>query len=210
MMRATFTLFASFLPLSLNGQYPRELPHVRLQLTNAHVCPLADSLIGRPWLTKGLLVEAGYDINTGGTVLSVPIRAAKPPVGSTHLAGFYTIVALPPGQPFRLPDADLWLPIVDSVYADSDTRAVTLTVDDTMSWDLGFPRIDEVPKVHAAGIMRNVMVHLDADRFRMLARAQRVRGAVGPFAFQLYDWEIHDVNTVYRASLCGTGLHRPH
>jgi hypothetical protein len=42
--------------------------------------------------------------------------------------------------------------------------------------------------------------------FRVIAGARSVRGEIGPHGFYLMDWEIHDINTLYRAARCGVGL----
>jgi hypothetical protein len=51
-----------------------------------------------------------------------------------------------------------------------------------------------------------VTYDLTLDEMRRLAGAKKAEGHMGPHSLFFYDWELLDMNAVYRGIVCGVSL----
>jgi hypothetical protein len=167
-------------------------------------CPRADSLFGRLYRSHRGGVRVGYAKSRDTTMIRTPDRRLSWEMLSSHLVGSEALIRIP-GQGQRTDSARILLSLrfVDSIYRTPEQAPLHLQVDDSVHMDIREPQVDYPMGAKIHGIPLVVTVLLTPEQSLALAGAHEVRGTLGPYPFMLYDWELWDINAVYRASFCG-------
>jgi len=173
----------------------------------AHDCPKADSRFGHMWRSQGYRVLAVHSSRLRATVLrtvprSTPFKKGKTRV--TSIDGFINV--LDSGQSTD-PVLELQVSFLDSILRRQDEVLLSLRVDDHITLAVDPPKLYTplAPNV-TEGVPLVAGVILSPRESQVLAGARKVTGTVAGYPFFFYDWELHDLNTLYRAALCGTSL----
>jgi hypothetical protein len=122
----------------------------------------------------------------------------------TSIDGFITV----PDSGLSLdPILELQISFVDSILPRQDEVVLSLRVDDHITLAVGPPKLYTpwAPNV-TEGVPLVAGVLLSPRESQVLAGARKVTGTLAGYPFSFYDWELHDLNTLYRAALCGTTL----
>jgi hypothetical protein len=177
---------------------------VQWKVTGVRYCARADSLFGRFWRSHASSVRVGYSRARDVTTVRTPDRKVSWQAGASRLVGTEAIIEVP-GRDARTDSAriELYLRFVDSIYRTSEQAHLDLQVDDSTHLDFPQPQVDYPMGARITGVPLVVTVSLTPAQSFALARAREVKGTMGPFAFMFYDWELWDINAVYRGSVCG-------
>ncbi len=203
-------LFALAMPLL--GLHAVTPPRARAQgvaeqwrLTGVVRCPRADTLFGRYWRSHAPAIRVRYSAVRDTTSLATRGRTSSWQIGSSRLAGTDAVIELPGREP-KSDSAriELTLRFVDSIYRTSEQARLDLKIDDTVHLVIVAPRVDYATGVKVEGVPLIVSMLLTPEQSLMLARGHVVKGTMGPFPFFLFDWEMWDINAIYRASFCGS------
>lgn len=188
-------------PVGLRGQV-REPPPWRL----VHVarCARADTLFGRMWRSHSVRVRAGYESKTDSTWIATPVRTASWETTSSNLVGTEAAIRVPGREPKSdSARVELTLRFLDTLYRSPAQARVALQLDDSVHLDLAEPTVDYPEGVKARGVPIVVTVMLTPAQSFALARANGLKGTMGPYPFELYAFELWDINAIYRATVCG-------
>lgn len=170
-------------------------------------CKAADSLFGHMWRTQVSRIPAYYDRSGDYSVFTTPLRTVSWQVGTSRIAGTEMRTQVPgkgaPGQPSTIV---LSVRLVDSVPRLGDALPLLLTLNDTLPFELRDPMVSAVTGVSAAGVPLYVSYDLTLDQLRILAGARKAEGTIGPHKVFFYDWELLDINAVFRGLVCGVSL----
>jgi hypothetical protein len=179
---------------------------VRWRVTAAIRCSQADSLFGRYWRSHASSIRVGYSRRRDVTTLKTPDRHVSwQQSGSSRLVGTEAVIRVP-GQQARLDSAriELTMRFIDSTYRSPAQANLTFVIDDSVRIEIPEPEVEYVTGPQVRGIGLLLTVPLTPEQSRALARLPRqVTGTMGPIPFFLYDWELWDLNSVYRGSVCG-------
>jgi hypothetical protein len=171
----------------------------------AHIrrCARADTLFGRLWRSHASLVTYAYAAARDRGEVRPPVRTASWETTSSRLVGTGAVIRFrgrdPKGDSARV---ELDLRFLDTLYRAPEQATVDLTLDDSVHLVLQNPHVD-YPDVRVRGVPVVVTVVLTPSQSYELARAKKVTGVMGGYPFFLYDWEIWDINAIYRATVCG-------
>jgi len=159
------------------------------------------------WRSKGDRVAVTYWKQSQRTDISAPVRTLSWQTGSSRVVGTRVEVSLP-GPPGPADSATLLLTIrlVDSVPRLPEELQTVAVLDKTDTLRLPVPTVLPELGARVEGHPLHLIYALPDTTFRALAGAGSVTGTIGPHKFYLLDWEIHDINTLYRAVRCGVGL----
>lgn len=192
------------LPFPLRAQDPTPLV---LRPRTVRSCREAESLFGRMWRSQVSRIPAYYDRPSNQTILTTPLRSVSWQIGSSRVAGMDLRTQLPgkgvPGTPLSI---TLSLRLVDTVLRTGSELPVSLMLNDTLPFELHDPDVAAVANVGASGVPQYVSYSLTPEELRTFAGAKKAEGTIGPHRFFFYDWELLDLNAVYRAMLCGVDL----
>lgn len=180
---------------------------IPIRLLVVRTCPKADSLLGHMWRSQGQRVSATFWPDPPRSELAAVTRSASWQIGSSRVAGIRATanVSGPPGA------ADsgkviLTIRLVDTTARPGDSLSTLLFLNDRDTLSLGTPTVLPEAGVRVKGVAEHLLYDLPWSSFQSMVSARRVNGQIGPHRFFLYDWEIHDLNTLYRAVVCGVGL----
>ncbi len=192
------------MPLGVGAQVP---PSALWQVRAVRrPCPRADSLFGRFWRSHASAIRVRYSTQEDSTTLRTPDRQVSwQQAGSSHLVGTEAVIRLPGQQP-RSDSARIKMAFrfVDSIYRSAEQAHITLLIDDAAPTELPEPEVDYVAGPNPRDVRLVVTVLMTPEQSLALARLPRsVKGKMGPYDFFLYDWELWDINSIYRASFCG-------
>jgi len=171
-------------------------------------CRRADSTLGHMWRSQGQQVFVAYRRNADRTDLEMPARSASWQVGkSQRVVGIGANVSHP-GPPVGVDSATLLLTIrlVDTLARKATDYRAAIFVNAADTLDLGEPYVLRGAGTPVKGFAVSLIYTVPWAAFSKIAAADRVEGEAGPHPFHLYDWERHDLNTLYRAVMCGAGL----
>jgi len=169
-------------------------------------CPRADSLFGRFWRSHASAIRVRYSPQQDSITLRTPDRQVSwQQAGSSHLVGTEAIIRVPGQQPHSdSARIKMAFRFIDSIYRAPEQSHITLQVDDSAPMELPEPEVDYVPGPNPREIRLALTVLLTPEQSLALARLPRsVKGMMGPYPFIFYDWELWDINSIYRASFCG-------
>jgi hypothetical protein len=188
-------------PPGVQAQAPEA---VQWRVMGARRCARADTLFGRLWRSHASIIRVSYSRTTDTTTVRTPHRNLSWAAGSSRLKASESAMRLPGQlQPADSARVELSLGFVDSIYRSPDQADLNFVIDDTMNVQILNPHIDYVMGVQAHGIPLVVTGLFTPSQSFALARARNVRGTMGPFPFVLFDWELWEINALYRASICG-------
>ena len=206
-----FTLLAAFVvpllgtPCALPGAaHAQSSGAEEWRLMGVHRCPRADTLFGRQYRSHASVIRARYEAKTDSTAIRTPHRNLSWKAGSTRLKATEATIWL--AGRFRTADSArvvLTLGFVDSIYRSPDQATLTFTLDDTLHFEVLNPDVNYVTGVQSDGVPILVTAVLSPDQSLALAGARDAKGTMGPFAFTLFDWELWEINAIYRGSFCG-------
>jgi hypothetical protein len=167
-------------------------------------CARADSLFGRLWRSHASLVRVGYTGRSDTTAIGTPVRTVSWETTSSRLVGTEAIARVR-GRDAKADSAqiELTLRFLDSLYRAPAQAHVTLQIDDAAPVELSEPQVDYPEGIRASGVPVVVTVLLTPGQSFALARAQQVKGTMGPYPFAYFAWELWDINAIYRATVCG-------
>jgi hypothetical protein len=177
---------------------------VQWKVTGVRYCSRADSLFGRFWRSHSSSVRTGYSRERDVTTIRTPDRKLSWQMGASRLVGSEAIIQVH-GRDARTDSAriELYLRFVDSIYRSAEQAHVDLQVDDSVHMQFVEPQVDYPMGARISGIPLVVTITLTPEQSLALARAREVKGSMGPYSFILYDWEVWDINAVYRGTVCG-------
>jgi len=167
-------------------------------------CPLADSLFGRLWRSHARMIRVGYSGRSDTTAVGTPVRTVSWETTSSRLVGTEAVIRVR-GREAKADSAriELTLRFLDSIYRAPAQAHVVLVLDDSLRTELEEPQVDYPEGVQAHGVPVVVTVLLTPTQSFAVARAQQVKGTMGPYPFELFGWELWDINAIYRATVCG-------
>ena len=194
-------LWSQAVPLA-RAQAPSDAAQWRV--SSVRYCPQADSLFGRMWRSHASGVRVAYSRAQNVTLIRTPDRRESWQTTASRLVGTEALIRVP-GQGGRTDSGrvELVLRFVDSIYRTAEQAHLQLRIDDSVSVDVPEPAVDYPMGAKISGIPLAVTASLTPEQSLALARAHEVKGTMGPFPFIFYDWEIWDINSVYRGSRCG-------
>ena len=172
--------------------------------TGVRPCARADSLFGRLWRSHQGVLHVSYSRQTDTTIVMTPHRNLSWEPTSSRLVATEATVWLP-GHGLTTDSAriQLRLGFVDTLYRSVDQAHVSMVVDDSVHMEFDQPQVDYPMDVKTTGVAEVVTVLLTPAQTKALARANRITGTMGGFAFQLRAFELWELNELYRASICG-------
>ncbi len=179
---------------------------VRWHVTGVRRCAAADSLFGRFWRSHASAIRASYSRSRDMTTLWNPDRQVGwRQAGSSRLVGSEARIRVSGRQPHTdSARIELTLRFIDTVYRAPEQARLTFQIDDSVHFEIAEPQVDYVTVNGVTGIPLKLMVLLTPEQSLALASLPRsVKGTMGPYSFFLYDWELWDINSVYRGALCG-------
>jgi hypothetical protein len=189
------------MPSSVRAQAPDT---VQWRVMGVHWCARADTLFGRQWRSHASIIRVSYSRRRDTTTITTPHRNLSWQQGSSRLKASESAIRLP-GQlrPADSARIQLSLGFVDSIYRTPEQAQLDLFFDDSVHFQIQEPHIDYVMGVKSPGIPLVVTALLTPEQSLALARAHTVRGTMGPIPFVLFDWELWEINAIYRGSFCG-------
>ncbi len=191
---------AAVRPPSLHGQ-----THEQVVWRQAHVsrCAKADTLFGRQWRSNARLIRVGYDQKGDTTAIGTMVRTGSWETTSSRLVGTEAVIRVP-GREVKADSARIeWtLRFLDTLYRSPAQAHIKLQVDGS-PMELEEPQVDYPEGVPARGVPVVVTVLLTPSQSFALAHAGEVKGTMGPYDFDLFRWELWDLNAIYRATVCG-------
>jgi hypothetical protein len=170
-------------------------------------CQAADSLMGHMERSRGQRVWATFWPDPPKSELTPPNRTVSWQVGKSRVAGIQAVATAygPPG-PADSASVVITIRIVDTISRSPDSLATTLILDSRDTVALGIPNVLPETGMRIKGIPAYLLFNPNWPTFQAIAKARKAAGQIGPHAFSLYDWELHDLNTLYRAVVCGVGI----
>jgi hypothetical protein len=188
-------------PPDLGAQAPEA---VQWRIMSARRCARADSLFGRYWRSHASIIRVFYSQQRDTTTIRTPDRRLMWEPGATRLVRVETAIRIP-GRMQTVDSAriELSLSFADSMYRAPEQAALDLLIDDTLHIQVQEPQVDYPMVVARRGIPLVVTTLLTKEQSLALARARWLTGTMGPFRFSLKDWELWEINAIYRASFCG-------
>ena len=173
-----------------------------------HSCPAADSVVGRVWRTQGQRVWTTVWREPNPHVeLAAMSRTASWQIGTSRVAGVKANTTIPgPPRPVDSASVILTIRLVDSVPRPGDSLATIVVLDKRDTLPLGIPTVLPEGGVRVKGVPEHLLYALSWVTFQRMVGAKYIDGQIGPHRFFLYEWEIHDLNTLYHAIVCGVGL----
>jgi len=205
------SLFATFTVL-LVGLQAALPPGLRAQVVDTDPwrmrsvppCPRADSLFGRLYRSHQVRVRVSYSRPRDTTTIRTRVVTGSWETTSSRLVGSEFAIRIP-GQerPTDSARIEMSFRFLDSLYRSPDQARLDLRVDGSVHIVIEEPQIDYPTGVNARGVPLVVTAPLTPEQSLTLARAREVSGTMGPVPFFLYQWELWDINAVYRAAICG-------
>lgn len=170
-------------------------------------CPRADTLFGRFWRSHPSPVTVGYSQRRDTTTLRMHVRTVSWQTTSSRLVGTGAEIRLP-GRDAQADSARIALSLrfVDSTYRSPEQAPVDIRIDDSVLVEIREPLVDYPMDTRVSGVALIVTFLLSPEQSRALAGAREVRGTMGPYPFYLFDWELWDLNALYRATVCGVEI----
>jgi hypothetical protein len=177
---------------------------VQWRIMSARRCARADSLFGRYWRSHASIIRVFYSQRRDTTTIRTPDRGLMWEPGSTRLVRVETAIRIP-GRMQTVDSAqiELSLSFADSLYRTPEQAALDLVIDDTVHLRIQEPQVDYPIAVSRRGIPLVVTALLTKEQSLVLARARWLTGTMGPLPFSFKDWELWEINAIYRASFCG-------
>jgi hypothetical protein len=178
------------------------------QVKTVRRCARADTLFGRYWRSHASIVRVGYSPGRDTTTILTPDRNLAWEVGSSRLVKIESVIQIP-GQlrPADSARIELSLSFVDSIFRSPEQAPLRIELGlpnhDSMRIEILEPQVEYVTVGRTRGVPVVVKVLLTPSQSLALAGAFWVRGSMGPFPFSLKDWEVWEINAVYRGSFCG-------
>jgi hypothetical protein len=171
---------------------------------SARRCSRADTLFGRFWRSHASIIRVFYSERTNTTSLRTPDRGLSWEPGSTRLVRVEPVIRIP-GRLQREDSAEIELALsfADSIYRSPEQAPLELVINDTLHLRWEQPQVEYPMATARRGIPLIVTVNLNKEQSLALARARWLTGTMGPFPFSLKDWELWEINAIYRASFCG-------
>ena len=165
-------------------------------------CARADTMFGYHWRSHNTVLRIAL---MGDSMLlrtqdrRLPWRRS----GSGRLVGTEGLIRLA-GHEARSPSPaiEVSIKLLDEIFRASEQARVELIID-TLHAVFEQPTVAYPNIASTDGIPIVVSFALDPVQSLALASAHEVRGTVGPHEFFLYDWELWDLNALYRATVCG-------
>lgn len=179
---------------------------VRWQVMGVRRCPRADSLFGRYWRSHASSIRAWYSRRRDETTLRTPDRKVSwQKVGPSRLVGTEAFIRVSGrNQTTDSGRIELAMHFVDSIYRSSAQATLDLQIGDTTHLEIRDPQVDYVTGPNVNGIPVIVTYLLTpAQSLAPAGLPREVKGTMGPYPFILYDWELWDINSIYRGSFCG-------
>ena len=207
-MKRVLLLGAVTVPLLAQAVMPRgavaQARDTQWREARVRRCPRADTLFGRFWRSHPSPVRYGYSPQTDTTFIRTVTRTASWQVSSSNLVGSESEIRVIGRNP-QVDSAQIALTLrfVDSTYRSPEQAHVDLRIDDTVHVEILEPQVDYPMVAGVRGVPLTVKFLLTAAQSFALARAHEVRGTMGPYPFYLFDWELWDINSVYRTTVCG-------
>ncbi len=199
--RFTVALTLSLLAVSTGTSRPAL---AQWRAASPRPCARSDTLFGRLWRSHQSVVRHFYSSQRDTTTIVTPDRKVSwHRAGSTRLVGTEAQIRFGGRGPELNARIELYLRFVDSIYRSASQARLTLQIDDSGRVEIEEPQVDYPMGASVEGTPIVVSVLLTPEQSLALARAREVRGTMGPYEFRLYDWELWDINSVYRASFCG-------
>lgn len=200
---STFAFLGAQAALPPSGRAQARAP-VQWRVTAARFCVKADSVFGTLWRSHPSTVRVGYSRDRDTVILHTPVRSTSWEAGGSRLVNTEAVIraagSLPMADSARI---ELSLSFLDSLFRSPEQAHLDIQLDDSVRLELPEPTVDYPLGRTAHGVPIVVTVQLTAAQSLALARARNLRGAMGPFPFFLYGWEVWDINALYRASFCG-------
>lgn len=186
------------------GAHAQSPEPVVWRIMSARRCARADTLFGRYWRSHASIIRVFYSQRRDTTTIRNPDRRLMWEPGATRLVRVETAIRIP-GRMQTMDSAriELSLSFADSLYRTSEQAALDLVIDDTAHIRIEAPQVDYPVVTARRGIPLVVTTLLTAEQSFLLARARWLTGSMGPFPFSFKDWELWEVNAIYRASFCG-------
>ncbi len=180
--------------------------HEPVPWRQAHVarCARADTLFGRMWRSHSRTIRTGYAQRGDSTAIATMVRTASWETTSSNLVGTEAAIRVP-GRSAKVDSAQLELTLrfIDTLFRAPAQAHVALLVDDSVHLDLAEPQVDYPDDVKVHGVPVVVTVLLTPSQSFAVARANKVSGTMGPYPWELYAFELWDINAIYRATVCG-------
>jgi len=174
------------------------------RVMSARRCARSDTLFGRYWRSHASIIRVFYSQRRDTTTIRTPDRGLMWEPGATRLVRVETAIRIP-GRMRTVDSAqiELSLSFADSLYRTSEQAPLELVIDDTVHIRIEAPQVDYPVVTARRGIPLVVTALLSKEQSLALARARWLTGTMGPFPFSFKDWEIWEINAIYRASFCG-------
>jgi len=167
-------------------------------------CPAADSAIGKMRKIGRPRVRLLYLPEHDASVVVTHLRATSWVVGKSRVVGMEGRIAVPGRPPAEKLAYEFALMLLDSVQRAPADLPLTLVLDRRDTLLVTDPQVRpylDQPKL--SGVPLIVRFGLTTDETRRLAAAKEAAGMLGPHPFFLYDWELVDLQAVYRVARCG-------
>ena len=166
-------------------------------------CAKADTLFGRMWRSHSTVVRVGYSALLDSTAIGAPARTGSWETTSSRLVGTEAIIRVAGRDP-KVDSArvEITFRFLDSIYRSPAQATLNLAVDDAVM-EIREPQVDYPEGIRARGIPVVVTALFTPAQSFALARARTIKGTMGPFPFELFSWELWDINAIYRATVCG-------
>jgi hypothetical protein len=203
LLAASTTILLGVQALGASAAQAQARDSVQWRVRGVRNCARADTLFGRLWRSHASSVRVGYSRQRDTTMIRTPDRRVSWQPGASQLVGSEAAVQVPgQGQVTDSGRIRLSLRFVDSIYRTPEQARLEL-VADTVHMVIENPEVDYAIGARMKGIPLVVTAVLTPEQSLQLARAREVRGTMGPYPFMLYDWELWDINAIYRGSFCG-------
>ena len=167
-------------------------------------CPAADSAIGKMRKMNKPRVRFLYIPERDASLIVTHLRATSWQVGRSRVVGIEGRIPVAGRGPDSNPSFEFALMVLDSVerVPSEMPRVMVLDKRDTLrAYDPQVRPVLNQPKVK--GVPLTIRYGLTVEETRRLAKAKEATGMLGPHRFMLYDWELHDLEAVYRVARCG-------
>lgn len=169
-----------------------------------HTCPAADSAIGKMRKMNKPRVRFLYIPERDASLIVTQLRATSWQVGRSRVVGMEGRVPVAGHGPDSNPAFEFALMVLDTVERVPSEMQLVMILDkrDTLrAYDPQVRPVLDQPKVK--GVPLTIRYGLTVEETRRLAKAKEATGMLGPHRFTLYDWELRDLEAVYRVARCG-------
>jgi hypothetical protein len=180
--------------------------NAELQESRMRTCPAADSAIGKMRKIGRPTVRIFYLPDHDASMIVTHLRATSWTIGKSRVVGMEGRIPVPGHPPAEKLAFEFALMLLDSVQRAPSELPLMLVLDRRDTLRASDPQVrpfTDLPKLN--GVPFIVRFGLTTDETRRLAAAKEASGMLGPHTFFLYDWELVDLEAVYRVARCGAG-----